>query len=444
MLSPFIARNAAFLALFPLLWTVPTHAEPATYDAAPINYSSTAPNDPAQALKRDIDSGKLKLTAKPHRGYLDSMLKALDISPASQTLVFSQTSFQQQLISPSNPRALYFNDETYIGFVPGGEVIEIASSDPKLGTIFYSVEQPKGALADETPAPKFARQTDNCLQCHGESMTRGIPGLLVRSVFPNASGQPIFSAGTFITTRESPLSERWGGWYVTGDVADKHMGNICYAEQEGKAPLPLPTPAKDIATQFDASYYLSPHSDVVALMVLEHQTEAHNLITRANYGTVMALRDERVIADALGQKLTPGSHSESTRSRIKGSCEPLVECLLFADEAPLAGPIKGSSDFAAEFTARGPRDAHGRSLRDFDLAKRLFRFPCSYLIYSASFQGLPDAAREQVYDRLLEVLTGKDTGKAFKHLSSDDRTVILEILRDALPQLRERWKNVGH
>src|SRR2546430_574651 len=73
--------------------------------------------------------------------------------------------------------------------------------------------RPAAAAED---AGKFVRQTENCLACHGESMTHDVPGLLVRSTFCDADGMPILSAGTFLTTQESPLSERWGGWYVSG------------------------------------------------------------------------------------------------------------------------------------------------------------------------------------------------------------------------------------
>jgi hypothetical protein len=279
-------------------------------------------------------------------------------------------------------------------------------------------------------------------------MTHNSPGLLVRSVFADADGQPITSAATFLTTHESPLSERWGGWYVTGSGSagafEKHMGNARFTEVEGKDPQPSDplTVAKALPKNVDASKYLTPHSDLVALLVLAHQVEAHNRMTRAAHGTLRALRDEKVMNDAFGEQTKPRVHSESTIGRIKSSCEPLVEYLLFANEPPLHGPVAGTSDFTKEFSARGLRDGRGRSLRDFDLTTRVFKYPCSYLIYSKTFDGLPDEVRQYVYHRLHEVLTDKPNSddKTFAHLSLADRTAIAEILRDTKPALRAAWQ----
>jgi hypothetical protein len=421
------------------------------YEQPPISYSTTQPHDSAAKLMDSLERGDVTLTHDSERGYLDAILRELKIPTSSQTLVFSKTSFQRNHISPRRPRALYFNDDTYVGYVPGGDVIEIASVDPKLGTNFYTIQQSPNAGTNAAKT-RLTRQTDNCLQCHGESMTRGVPGLLVRSVFADDSGQPILSAGTFLTTHESPLSERWGGWYVTGSTGPRqpHMGNTRWQEKEGQMPQPLAAPSAPSAPHaspttnpstlpphVDADEYLTPHSDVVALMVLEHQAEAHNRITRAVHGTLRALRDEQIMSDALGEPTKAnGIHSDSTLSRIESSCEPLVEYLLFANEAPLTDRVAGSSTFAADFSAHGPRDSRGRSLRDFDLKTRLFRYPCSYLIYSPALQELPDAAKQFLYRRLWDILSGKETGKPYAHLTSADRAAIMEILRDTKPDLR--------
>ena len=203
-------------------------AQTPMYETAPINYSAAAPHDPVADLQQTLDKAPSTLTTASKTGYLESLLKQLNIPKSSQTLVFSKTSFQHNLISPRNPRALYFNDESYVGFVPGGEVIEIASTDPALGTIFYTLDQ---------HSSKITRQTESCLQCHGASMTRDIPGLLVRSVFADSDGQPILPAGTFVTTHESPLKERWGGWYVSGSTGSQtHMGNTLFQERGQQEP----------------------------------------------------------------------------------------------------------------------------------------------------------------------------------------------------------------
>jgi len=415
------------------------------YEDPPIRYSATAPRDAISKLNGPIEKGTATLAHDEAHGYLAALLRELKIEPSSQVLVFSKTSFQRDEISPSRPRALYFNDDTYVGYIPGADMIEIASTDPTLGTTFYTVQQHRAAAR-----PQFVRETDRCLQCHGESMTQNVPGLLVRSVFPDTGGQPILSAGTFLTTHESPLAERWGGWYVTGTTGDgqPHMGNRLWKEKEGAMPEPVggagaaPGGSTGLPGAVDASAYLTPHSDVVALMVLEHQVEAHNRITRAVHGTLRALRDEQVINDALGEPAKAGVHSASTLDRVSSCGEPLVQYLLFAGEAPLKARVQGGSTFATEFAARGPRDPHGRSLRDFDLTSRLFRYPCSYLIYSDALAGLPELAKDYVYRRLWEVLSGKENGKAYAHLSANDRRAIMEILRQTKTDLATVWQDM--
>ena len=174
----------------------------APYDRDPIHYATAPVDDPVARLDRQLRAGKVKLAHNDRNGYLDSVLKILNIPASSQSLVFSKTSFQRDQISPRNPRAIYFDDNTYVGWVPGGDVLELAATDPKLGTIFYTLDQRKPAAGGTAPA--FKRETHTCLQCHGSTMTRDTPGLLVRSVYPDAAGQPILSAGTHLTTQQSP------------------------------------------------------------------------------------------------------------------------------------------------------------------------------------------------------------------------------------------------
>src|SRR5207302_8884790 len=127
--------------------------------------------------------------------------------------------------------------------------------------------------------------------------------------------------------------------------------------------------------------------------------------------------------------------SESTPSRIKNAGEPLLKYLLFSGETGLTDRVRGTSGFAEEFCQRGPRDSRGRSLRDFDLQRRLFKYPCSYLIYSAAFDSLPGPVKDYVLHRLWEVLNGKDTSAEFAHLTTADRRAMLEILVTTKPNL---------
>jgi hypothetical protein len=184
--------------------------------------------------------------------------------------------------------------------------------------------------------------------------------------------------------------------------------------------------------------YLTPHSDLVALMVFEHQTQAHNRIAQALIGTKQALHYQATLNKELGE---PADHKwESATRRIASAGEALAKYLLFCGEAKLDGPVAGTSEFAKEFAARGPFDKKGRSLREFDLTTRLFKYPCSYLIYSKGFQSLPAEVKAHTLKRMHAVLTGVDTSAAFAHLSAADRAAILEILRDTLPDLPEYWK----
>ncbi|QOV92348.1 hypothetical protein IPV69_05580 [Humisphaera borealis] len=403
------------------------------YNQKPINYSNAAVSDPVAQLQKRILAGSVELRPRGDQGYLRSVLAELGILESSQTLVFSKTSFQREGIHPSTPRALYFDDDTYIGYVQGGDVLEVATTDPAIGTVFYTLDQfARGK-------PRFVRQTENCLQCHASTMTHDVPGLMIRSVYPDPRGQPILSEGTKVTTHESPFSERYGGWYISGrhgafDV-QKHMGNLVGKSRDDAEPVDpkAGTNVTDLSKFFDTSAYLTPHSDIVAMTVLAHQAEAHNLMTKANYACKFALRDARIMNEALGQPLD--EMSDSTHRRINSSAETLLRYLLFCDEAPLAAPIEGTSTFARDFTARGPRDSRGRSLRDFDLTRRTFKYPLSYLIYSRGFDGLPEQTRSRLYARLFEVLTGKDQDKAFAHLSADDRRAILEILLETKKDL---------
>ena len=403
-------------------------------DDEPIRYDAPPFKDPVAQLQQRMDQGQTRLEYSVPGGYLLSVLKQLNVQPSSQTLVFSKTSFQFQHISPANPRALYFNDEVYVGWVRGGDVVEVSAVDPDRGAMFYSLDQ------RETDKPRFVRR-DECLQCHASPRTQGVPGHLVRSVYPDAEGLPLLQAGSFQTDHTSPLRERWGGWYVTGTHgALRHMGNNWVRDVGRPDQLDMEAGANVTRLQglVKLDHYLRPDSDLVALMVLEHQTKLHNLLTRANWETRIALHQQDDMNRALGQP--SDQWFDSTRRRIHSHVEDLLKYMLFTEEARLDAAVAGTSGFQDEFPKTGPRDRRGRSLRDLDLKTRLFRYPCSFLIYSKAFDALPPAARDHLYRRLHDVLTGKDQSKEFAALSHDDRTAILEILLDTKSGLPDYWK----
>lgn len=405
----------------------------ADLDRPPIRYATATDTNVVAELKKKLASGSEPLNHDPEHGYLKSVLKALDVPVSSQTLVFSRTSLQRSRIGPKTPRAIYFNDDVTVGFCRHGDVIELAAADANLGTVFYTL--------DQNPAKRatIERHTENCLICHGSSSNQGFPGHLIRSVSPGRNGDPVLSLGTKRVDHSTPFGERWGGWFVTGTSGrQEHRGNQMVGGWPGLDETTPNTNVVDLKPYFTVGNYLTPHSDLVALMVLEHQCEAQNRITRANYLTRIALHEQEELNTAL--KEPPGTRTEGITRRIHWACEPLVQYLLFHEEAQLTEPVAGTSAFTQEFAARGPHDAKQRSLREFDLKTRLFRYPLSYMIYSKLFDGLHPEAKARVYLRLWEVLSGKDQSKEFAHLLKDDRAAILEILRATKPGLPEYWK----
>jgi hypothetical protein len=186
------------------------------------------------------------------------------------------------------------------------------------------------------------------------------------------------------------------------------------------------------------AFYPTPHSDIVALMVLEHQVGMLNRLARAGMETCMALHDEGELHKALGRPTE--ERSDSARSRIRSVGEAVVEHILFRDETRPTDRVERTSSFAPEFAARGHRDAKGRSLRDFDLNTRSFRYPCSYLIYSRAFDSLPGEVKDYVLRRLWEILDGWGIGKDDPRLAAGDRDAIVGILRETKRDLQDYWK----
>lgn len=405
------------------------------FDSAPILYSQSTPDNRISRLQQRLDQGELTFTHEGDKSYLPSLLKALDIPVESQMLVFSKTSLQMRRISPRTPRAIYFNDDVYVGFCQSGEVLEISAVDAQLGTVFYTLNQ------EENEKPQFQRRNDNCLVCHSSSRTEGVPGHVVRSLFVDASGQPMLSAGSRMVDHTTPVEQRWGGWYVTGTHgSQKHLGNLIVQGRDVEEPVDNSAGQNvtELKDRLNVDRYVSPHSDIVALMVLEHQVLVHNRMVKASFDTRQALDYDTMMNRML--KNPAGTRLESTTRRIQSTGDRLVDALLLVNEARLTEPIKGTSGYAEQFAVGGPRDLQGRSLRDLDLTTRLFKYPCSYLIYSEAFDGLPVESRDYVWQKLFDILSGQDQSGKFVHLSKDDRQAILDILRATKTSLPDYYK----
>ena len=387
-----------------------------------IAYAAREGDNAVRRLNGALASGQAHLEFEDGaRGYLRSVLKALGIGIDSQLLVFSETSKQAKHINPAHPRAIYFNDTVAVGWVPGTEVLEVAAHDAEQGVSFYTLEQTASAK------PQLTRQI-GCLLCHLSWDTLAVPGLTTVSTFPMSDDPNAYATGVVVDGR-TPVAERWGGWYVTGRlVPARHMGNMPVIRPAAELPKGEEAPPKldsAAATLANPDAYPSTKSDVAALMVLNHQTHATNLLTWVGWQTRVALADHAPL------------------DRVDDAIRELVDYFLFVDEAPIVSPIASASGFADSFAARGPRDAQGRSLRQLDLATRLLRYPCSYMIYSAAFEALPAAARDRIYARLWRLLSGQESDRRYAKLLAADRRAVVEILRATRSGLPDYFTTAG-
>jgi hypothetical protein len=376
-------------------------------DHPAIAYRQAPRTDDVAELNRRLMAGTSALKFEGPSGYLRSLLELLDISVDSQMAVYSKTSLQTPIISPSNPRTIFFNDTVAVGWMRGG-MIEVAALDPASGVGFY-------VLPPVPMATPFLRSEMGCASCHHSAGSEGVPGFLLRSVPAAADGTPMPWLGNATMDHRTPTEERWGGWYVTGTAgSQKHLGNLVLSDRRAQE-LPPWSTSQSLATlagRFDTSGYLSEHSDIVALLVFEHQARALNLITRTGWLARLAAADR----------------APARRARLTAAVNELVDYMLFVGEAPI-DHVGGTSGFAERFSAQGPRDSKGRSLRELDLQQRLMRYPCSYVVYSAAFDALPQSAREMVLRRMKSILSGQERSPRYAHLASG-RQAVLEILRE--------------
>jgi hypothetical protein len=387
------------------------------FDEDTIRYHKSEADGPVARLHKRLDQGDLKLKYNPAYGYLPSLLEELKVPQSSQVLVFSKTSFQRERVSPKTPRAIFFNDSVYVAWIPGSPVLELSCVDPRLGAVFYTLED------RQRRQPRFVRN-DRCLECHTSAKSLSVPGYLVRSFAIDENGVVDLNNGISVVNHRTPIAERWGGWYVCGTHGTQtHRGNLigtaAFARHE-KEPNFMGN-LTELSRFFDTSKYPQPTSDIVALMVLEHQAYMQNLITRLRYDAEFTLKYQ-------GQVSLP-----------KAVTTPFLKYLLFVDETPLVSPTKGTSDFANWFESQGPKDNQGRSLRQFDLQTRVFRYPCSYMIYSEAFSSLPREAKLVLYRRLWKILQGEDDNPEFQKIPVASREAILQILIETKADLPRYW-----
>ncbi len=422
----------AYTLFFGILLVLPAFG--VDLDSPPIEYRSKTPNDRFAQLKSRIESGDFQL-ATTGREALGQILRELEVPAESQVLVFSKTSAQNSRISPDRPRCIFFSDNCYVGWVQGGS-IEILTYDPDLGAVFYLVDptQPRPA------GPKIDRPA-SCLNCHERSSTGGVPGGLVRSVYAQKSGMPLFHAGSFYVGDDTEIANRWGGWYVTGSSGDqRHMGNAFATDEADSVSLSPLTESRAALEKLDAvidtrNYPAGGTSDIVALMVLEHQVGMHNALSAANLGTRQLIHRTNAMRRSMGEPKLP--RPEGTVKRvIESQSAKIVARLLFRNEHEMSDDgVEGGEAFQAAFAKNRLESADGRSLKDFRLYERLFKHRCSYVIYSEVFDHLTPWLKAEIYRQLAAALTSSSDPLS-SHLSATERERILTILRETKPEFR--------
>lgn len=377
------------------------------FGEAPHNYWSRPLRDAFTRLLAD-SGGNLPFDRSSPKAELESLLKALRVPVSSQLLVYSATSFQSGLIHPSNPRALYFNDEVYVGYVPGGH-LEVAAIDPDLGPVFHLLRMGRGAQ------PQISR-SERCMNCHAGRASRQVPGFFTESVICTGTGASLDGFRREQVGHAVPLALRLGGWHVTGAQAQSaHLGNLTgKAAPGGYERVPNPP-----GTRFDWERYPARTSDLLPHLIHEHQLGFHNLVTLATYRTREAL--------AAGQ----GTVRPADLPALDDLARQLRRYILFADETALPpGGVQPDPAYAPDFQSTRLPARDGSSLRDLDLRTRLFRHRCSYLIHSPSFAALPPEFKSRLLPGLDAALRESGGVPEFNYLPAAEKRAIRTILRD--------------
>ena len=380
-------------------------------------YNARVPQDDFSKVREALVSGKISLDNSSEKNFVASLLKALNISESSQTLVFSTTSLQLSRISPRNPRAVYFNENVYLGWVPGGQ-IEVIGIDPEWGAMTYIFDIPR--RLNEKPVIKRAERV--CMRCHAANDIGSVPGLLISSVVPGPGGGSLDEFRDGEIGHHVPYHNRFGGWIVTGEQGfGKHWGNMTGTLSDGEI-VPI---SNQFGENFQASRYLVQTSDLLAHILHEHQAGFVNTFMAATYRT-------RDVMDAKVKEIP----ATEIHAYLDWEAEKLVKYLLFADEAKLPAGIAGDRHLKTHFLSKAKMAKSGKSLRDFNLKDRLFQYRCSYMIYSAAFQGLPKPLKTKVYERLRHALV-KDP--VYHYLPLEERKAIYYILKETLADLPSGW-----
>jgi hypothetical protein len=402
------------------------------FELKPHGYFTRKPQDPMSLLMEKIDTGEVKITEENGKPLVERLLRELKLDKDTQVLVFSKTSLQKRAVSYRNPRAIYFNESVYLGWMPNGRV-EVASFDPEIGPLFYFQRQ-----LDDTRSRLFVR-TRSCLGCHAGNATNFIPGSLGRSVYPDRTGRVLKGIEDYRRSgHHIPLQDRYGGWFVSGQHGKmRHMGNSIATREDGQVTIDRKRFAnlEKLDQFFPTDSYLAPGSDIAALLVFDHQVTMHHRLVEATYRARQALFDSKL--DPMETDVAKLAAGRSIREFTEG-VDKVIDYMLFREEIALP-KVSCDANFRRAFTANKRTDKGGNSLKDLRLDGRIFEHRCSFMIYSPSFEHMPPMLRGAIYDRLHQILTAQAPVKGFEHLGAEERTRIFEILRETKKDLPAKW-----
>ncbi|MFZ4765861.1 MAG: hypothetical protein ACOYMN_12995 [Roseimicrobium sp.] len=382
------------------------------FGEAPHHYW-TEPDDPFSKFIARVEKGEVKLDARAsEKDFVAAFLRALEVPASSQLWVFSGTSLQSGRISPHTPRAIYFNEETYVGYVPGGQM-EISSLDPERGMIFYIFDIPR-----DGGNVRFQR-SERCMNCHAGDAQFKLPGLAGESVIPGPNTGSLDAFRRGLSGHTIALEDRFGGWVVTGAPASlQHHGNATGDLNAGKMTLTSVKPGTD----FDPQRYPAPTSDLLAHLVFEHQVGFTNRVTEARYLTRAMM--------AAGK----GRLRNEDAKVLDAKAAELASYLLFANEATLPREgITGDSAFKTDFLRNRKAAPDGTSLKDFDLHTRIFKHRCSYMLYSRVFTTLQPEFKKLVYAKL-SAAVGETSAREYNYLPLPEKRAIRAIVGATLPR----------
>ena len=396
----------------------------------PIRYGIAKDDNAITRLNQRLAAGEVELVPQGASGRLRPLLQALGVPVSSQTVVFSKTSLQRHRISSHNPRAIFFGPDVYVGWVPGAAALEVTVGDPQLGFVFYRLSQ------DATVPARFERD-DSCLSCHASPRTDDEPGLLLRSVFADAEGDPIASAGETQVTTSTPLAERWGGWFVTGTFTGEHRGNgVARRGEQGRWRV-VGREAADLrafAADFAVDDYPVLTSDIGALLALEQQATVHNVLVRASLKMRVAMARDMQLNEVLHET----GMRPSTARLLDSLAREIASALLLADE-PCLTPHQTVPDaaFADAFAKLWPRDPDGIALGCLDLRERTFVLPLSPMVHSPAFAALPAPLKERVIERL-RIVCDRGRLPGGVRMTTAQRTALQSHLTATMPGYARR------